>query len=484
MRINSIFDNDKSQSSAKVFIFVLFVLSIFSYMHDFLVSQFIAPLSYALIGFVFLKVYFREGGATKPVQMFSVIFCIYTLYTILFYHFYQFDNLNYMLNNNYNNIWDDQVRNFLIADFLSGFSLREIHSITFSYFGYSELPLFAFLLGILGKAMSLLDSCNYLSLVLHVTLISALIPVFLYKISLHYFDEKLSYKIAMIYAIFSFPLFFAARLLRDQHIAFIYIWAIYLICKPERSLGKFIQVIVLAVICYFFRVEHGYFMILLVGIYLQLWLKKFLRDTRIVMLTMGTITFSTLIFLEPEQTGVGEVLDVAETSYSRYEERSIDKAGKDSFGKELMKLPVPLNYVTTGAFGQIQPFPLWVNLGFSNNRTNWSWFPEAIAGVFWFLVWGVLLRGIFTGKLAMRKLPDELLLLSISSVLLILLTTAEINTRRMYCMYPPLYLLGVFSYLKMSVNERRGLVSLLVIIFITLHVAYSIMKIMQGGSPI
>ena len=484
MLLEKLFNERMAHSLVRVAIIGLLVVCCVCYLTDHLVSQFLAPLIYVLLGITFLKIYFRRSKPDKTAPMFLIIFVVYSLYAVCFYYFYQRGNLREMMYVIHQEIWDDQVRNFLIADYLSDFSFKEIVSFSFKFDAYREFPLFVMILGFLGKVVASIDSCNYLAVLLHVSLVSALIPVFLYKISRFYFSGQLAYKISMIYAIFSFPLFFAARLLRDQHIALLYIIAIYLICNPQKDKWKFMQISLLTVVCYYFRVEHGYFMVLLIGLYVQAWFKNFFNDTKLMFLAMAVLTAVLFLFFEPKQTGVAEVIDIAERSYTGYEERSLTHAGKDSFGKDLMKLPVPLNYVATATFGQIQPFPFWVRLGLKTTRTSWIWFPLAVAGVYWFFVWGTIIRGLFTGLLTHEKIPPELLHLAGATILLIFLTTAEINTRRMFCMYPPLFLLAVFSYLRMGLVERKGLVSLLTIVLVTLHIAYSLMKLMQGGSPI
>ncbi|GEM_PF-4860966 len=469
--------------SAHARILLLFC-AIWCYCSEALISPVFAILVYIFFGMAFIKFYYRDKNDHDSEKLFLVVFSLYIFYALCFRYFYQASNLHQMLGSSYG-VWDDQVKSYLNARYLSQLPFFKMVKQCFSLSLFGEYPLYCVLLGCLGKIASGIDSCNYTFLLFHVTFLSSLIPVFLYKICLFYFKRETAYKVTMFYAIFSFTLFFSARLLRDEHIAFIYIWAMYLICNSKKDVLKLVQLGGLAVICYYFRVEHGYFMLVFIGIFLQLWLRQFFRNSRVVVIVLSIVTCLLFTFYQPRQLGVDRVINTGVKSYTNYESKSLDYASVDSFGKELMRLPKPLNYFVTGAWGQIQPFPFWVHLGVKDKaRNNWIWFPKAIAGIFWFFAWGYILKGVVKKPFLIKSMPPSLIYLCMTTLLLILLTTAEFSTRRIYCAYPPLYLLAVFSYLRMSATERRSWLFLLIVLLVSLHVLYSFMKIMQGNSPI
>lgn len=472
----------KEQSRTAYCVLVLFALIIY------LVEANLASSSsiffYALAGVAFIKFYFEKGDNAVTVNVFLITFASYIGYALCFRYVYQQGNLAEMLSSSHSNIWDDQIKFYLNAKYLEDHSVHEIVRLSYRTLWFSESPLFAVLLGLIGKAGNWLDESNYTFFLFHVTFLSSFIPVFIYKIARFYFSRKLAYKVAIVYTFFSFSLFFSGRLLRDPHIALVFIWAMYLICNPKRNIKAFIQLLLLVVVCYNLRVEHGYFMVSFIMLYCLLWGKKLFKDTRLVAMIMSFTFLLSFSIFSPRDLGVDKVVDTGADTYTRYEKSSLEGASIDSFGKDLMRLPVPVNYVATGAFGQLQPFPLWVSLGVKGNRTNWIWFPQAVAGAFWFLCWCFIIKGRAQGTQLIKIVPVEMLYLSLLSILLILLTSANIGVRRVYCVYPPIYFLAIFSYLKMTRVHRVALVQFGFVVLVILHLVYSLMKIMQGKSPI
>ena len=279
-----------------------------------------------------------------------------------------------------------------------------------------------------------------------VVFVSSLIPMVMYGISRLYFSEKVSLNVALIYGFFSFLPYLSGILLRDVHIALMFILTMYIILQKFSFLNLFILFFVMFE-SYFLRPQTGVFMMGFLSIYLFIFIKKVISNKYMEFLFyfMLIVIFVAIIM----NSSLMDMFTKIEESSSQ---RGVAHASAGSLGVMMSKLPFGLNIIAQFAFSQIQPFPpSWIFKG-SNRGFFELWY--LVAAISWFLGWGFLLYGLIVKKVLKNQDLKTKFVFYLSIIYLVLIAMIEFNQRRQMAVYPILYLLMVFSYMEMTISER------------------------------
>jgi len=302
-----------------------------------------------------------------------------------------------------------------------------------------------------------------------VVFVASLIPMVMYGISRLYFSEKVSINVALVYGIFSFLPYHSGILLRDVHIALMFILTIYIVLQ-KRSILNFILLFFIVVESYYLRPQTGIFMIGFVSIYLFLFIRK-LTLNRYLEFFIYFIFLALIIFLIVNSSLFEMFTQIEESSA----QRGVATTSSGSLGAVISKLPFGLNILAQFGFSQIQPFPpAWIFKG-SNRGFFELWY--LIAAISWFFGWGFLLYGLKVKKIFSKLDLKIKLMFFLSVIYLVLITIIEFNQRRQMAVYPILYLLMVFSYIEMSVSERTKVWISMGILYIILVLLINYIKL-------
>jgi hypothetical protein len=148
--------------------------------------------------------------------------------------------------------------------------------------------------------------------------------------------------------------------------------------------------------------------------------------------------------------GLDTIYQMAFSTIKGSRERAVERAGQGSLGLQLMRLPVPINYIGVTAFGQIGPFPFWVVFrdGLSAVK-NLFYLPEAIAGFFWFSVW---MRIVRYPKRAMEFYREYKYIVLTVMLYLVVVSAAQPGARRLMAVYPVIFM----AYIYVSPKAMKG----------------------------
>jgi hypothetical protein len=277
--------------------------------------------------------------------------------------------------------------------------------------------------------------------------IGAMIPAMVYKISRYYFSIYYSKNIAIVYGFFSFSLYLTSILLRDIYIGTVFAITFYFLFQ-KLSIKNFFILALLSFFSYTLRPQTGMFMSLFTSIYLFILVnnmesKNLKRFIYIFMVSVGVLIILNTSLVD----SFDQILNSSRGRQDSY-------ASASSIGAKLRKLPLLLEITALFGYGQMQPFPLkWI---FTGNNKGILQLSYLISGITWFLGWGFLLYGIFVKKI-LSDIDFRLKFIFLFSILYLLLVAyIEFGMRRQMPVYPILYLVMVFSYMKMSVSERTG----------------------------
>jgi len=420
-----------------------------------------------LLGILFIILVSKQENRKNAIDIFLTFFLVYLIYSFVM-HFMYIEVYNvtapYIES-------DDEVFYLGTQDIYhkvktssySFFETKDIYKYQEVYGAINFYVYIAMLADILGGELTMLTQK------VGVILISALIPVFMYLISRLYFTEKVSIRVAFIYGFFSFVPYLSALILRDVHVALMFIITFYIILE-KVSIKNLLILIFVSFISFTLRLETGVFMLGFTSIYFFHFI-----DTSI-----GNKILKILLYLFLILFGIALVLSSSELTsmfnmiMQSSSERTAETATAGSMGAKIAKLPFGLNYIALLGFGQIQPFP--PSVIFFSKKGMFS-LTYLYAGIAWFFGWGFLLYGIFVKKV-LHDLNLKINLMLLFSILyLVLVSVIEFNQRRQAPVYPILYLVMVFSYLKMTISERTKVWVGMLMFYTSLVLTINYMKV-------
>ncbi|MEV4886826.1 hypothetical protein MRBLMN1_005403 [Chitinophaga ginsengisegetis] len=350
-------------------------------------------------------------------------------------------------------------------------SMRTLGDITAYYrddFFSADWKGFAWFSSVLGFLAKGIDNNTLVLQKLQIVFCSALIPVILFSILSTYINRELSIKFTVVYAFLSYNFFFSAVYLRDVHIGLLFGLYFLLIINRQGLTGIFYGIL-LTVLIYLFRPEHGFFSasFLMAYIYLLVTDKnnKTLNKFKIpILILLALPALTQVVYL---QQGFNTIQSTSEN----YLDSSMSNAGLGSFGSLLLKLPFGVRHVVVGLFSQTLPFPFYAVL-----EENPFFIPWALAALFWFVIWGVI---IYTAIIKPRN-PffkiRELRFLFIIAALLILGASSNADTRRIMSVYPVIYVVFAGGFLSLDKVKRKQLIAASLLFYFGLVFVYALIK--------
>lgn len=421
-----------------------------------------------LVGCLLIHCCFSPAVRNDANKLFYLTFFIYLVYSLVTYYACVDDPFTTFFMS-----LDSTVYYKTAIDLGDLRSSRDIWQTAFSEYQYSEFPLYAFFIGVLERTGRLLGGGGYLIQKVQVVFFSAMIPVFLFGMLCQYIEKRKAWRASLLYTLCSFTLFFSAQFMRDPHISFLYAWVLFLIHKKGRTSWESVLGWTLCIICYFIRIEHGFFLSLLYSsCFFHYVLNKFKQHPYIGMAVAGTILLAgglvAYSLMADRISTMGQSMDA-------YTDRNISLASTDSLGAKLAKLPPGIRQVVCGAYSQLQPFPLWYYFAADYQTKNqWLCFPVVACSFTSFFSWVFILFGM-TVKSLRNRCPRLILVQAGLSLILVMGASAEINIRRMYCVYPSIFVLAAYCYFT-NKQPKTGMVWSGICAFIGLHFLYCLFK--------
>jgi hypothetical protein len=427
------------------------------------ISIFILSIFFTILGVAISYVLNIEGDIKNSIYLFLLFFAIYLLYTLVI-------TLGLIEMYGVKNIKGDELffytaSNDVYIKLKNGYSFFDIANII----QYGDTSGAVYFYGIIATIANIYGENSVLVQKVGVVFISSLIPMVMYGISRLYFSEKISITVAILYGLFSFVPYLSSTLLRDIHIALMFILTIYIILQ-KLSILNLIILFCISFSSYYLREQTGLFMMGFTMIYFFVFVNFFVKNRYIVYL-IYTVFLSIAIIVILNSS----IMDMIELISNSSAKRSVEQATSGSMGAKIAKLPYGLNIIALLGFSQIQPFPpSWI---FDKSNKGILELSYLIAAIIWFFGWGFLLYGLFF-KNILNRVDLKLKLMSLFSIVyLVLIAVIDFSQRRQMPVYPMLYLIMVFSYLEMTITERTKIWVGMSILYITLVLTINYIKI-------
>lgn len=407
-------------------IFVNLLLSFIVYFATGSLSSIVFFFIFLVIG-VSIIIIFDNKHIEHPLGVFLNVYAVYTILALLHYgettHFGQYI--------------PDEIGSFIpVAKHLM--VLNSIPDIFLQSIGGSlslKDPGYYFFIGVISYLSNhFWDGYSDMTLYLGSVVFGAGTTTILYKLLSTYVIIGKAKRYAYFFAFLSLFNLYSVVILRDVHIAFFFALAFLILLRPFSTKG-IIVLSISTIIVYFLRASYGLLYTVFVLYYLAAGFKK-LRFLYIVALVF--VFFSLRLFIQ-------DSYEFVSYSIGSYSESTIEKADQvsGSLGAKLLHLPTPIKEISQVFYSQIAPFPSWGRLERAEN------FYDVIGGIlqifnsfFWSVIFFCLLAFCFRVKLG--NIPRSLIILTLISLLVILINTANMSERRIMCVYPLLFTLFVF----------------------------------------
>jgi len=422
--------------------------------------------TFVFIGIIFLSIINRVENINGSIYIFLIFFTIYLFYTTLI-HF----GLIEVYNTPYPFVESDEGLFYSGASDVAnkirlGYKFNDIAKLK----GYLDLPGSIYFNAYIAMLANMFGEHTIFTQKVAVTLISALIPAMMYAVSRLYLSEKTSIIVAIIYGFFSFVPYLSSLLLRDVHIALMYIITFYIILD-KLSITNLIILFVISIASYYYREQTGIFMVGFTVIYFFNFINFTIKNNYIkIIIYLSLLVGFTIMVLNNQY-----VMDMFNQTVHSSAEHTAEQTSSGSMGAKIAKLPFGLNVITLFGFSQIQPFP--PSLIFTSKKGMFH-FMYLVAGIAWYFGWGFLLYGFLKNRVFLKRLDLKLSLMFLFAIIYLgLIAVVEFNQRRQMAVYPIIYLLMVFSYLDMTITDRTTVWVRMSLLFLTLVLIFNYLKL-------
>ena len=423
-------------------------------------------ITFICMGMFFTAIINKVENIKNSLYIFLIFFLIYLAYTF---------TIHFGLISIYNTVFP-----FIESDegffYQASLDVPHLFKLGYDFFDVTEVDGYAdtagalYFFGLISILADFFQENSILAQKTSVVLVSALIPMLIYSISKLYFSDRIAIFSAFIYGFFSFVPYLSSILLRDIHIALMFIICIYIVLERLSILNLLILFCV-SFASYYLREQTGVFMLGFISIYIFSLINYSVQNSNIKIFIY--LVFTVLVILLVLSSN--ELMHMFTTILESSAENSGNQTASGSMGAKMAKLPFGLNIIALLGFGQIQPFP--PSLIFLSKKGMFH-FTYLMAGIAWFFGWGFLLYGLLK-KNILKDIDLKLnLMFALSILYLILVSIIEFNQRRQVPVYPVLYVIMIFSYLKMSADERIKVWVGMFLLYITLTLTINYMKVL------
>ena len=419
---------------------ICFVISLY----QILIGESAIGMSFLIFTFIGIFTSGILSGAKQPhmhnlLLLFFVNLFAYTLFSLLSYYPYLTTGQFF--------IYPDQYHFYEHGEKLGHFgSLSEIYRACFIDRIHLENEAAHFLHGSIAFfANKYFNGNSVLLQIIHTSFWGILIGLFIYKILHFYVPNAKAFKYSLLYSLLSPVFYYSPWILRDIHVALLYSAGIY-IMHTRFSVLRLTILMLLAYITLEFRLQHGVFYVIFIGIYVFFRGKTHAYYRVILPITLIVFVFSLSLII----TALWPKIEFVFRNFQSYSSYTEARVG-EGFGAYLYTLPPGIKHFSIAIYSQISQFPPWVGIEKSETFVQGLIGSiELISSMFWSYVFLFLLLSMFWGE---QRLPKLLLFLLVVAFIFLVSNTANMNIRRLVGIYPIIY--TAFVYVKETLPQKK-----------------------------
>jgi len=331
--------------------------------------------------------------------------------------------------------------------------------------GVFELPLHVMVTSTITHLSLLVDGTNTILIqkILAPFLGSLFIVILYATLKYQFSDHIFSLKATFSYGLLSALFVYSTPMLRDIDVALTYIIFIYLFLQPH-SYKNFILLLVVAYITTYLRLESGMVLFGVTLLYIYIYVKKVNSEALKFISYMIIIGLFIVIFLLMFDRIIGMITVLNDGNV----ERSTARAGKDSIGILLNKLPFGISHTAKVLFGQLQPFPFITAVTIN--------FRAAISGIFWPFIFILMVFAIIKPDIRIR-IDIKIKYFLMIAIIILFLMSSEPMTRRMMSVFPIIYIVALYMFYFDNKHKVKRISYYYIAGIIILNVFYYLIKI-------
>jgi hypothetical protein len=423
-------------------------------------------LTFLLFGIGVVALAFRSEERRLAIKIYHLLFIAGMIYALMCKVYMDYHNYDHLLVVDSIEVFIPMTEYYL----KSGDFFDTIFDIWSEYrFLTRQMPGYYSVLMFFGKLAEVFETDLHLTFQLSTLFFSPFIGIVIFKLfKKNGFDEKESYRNSLIISICSILFFYSSLILRDSHIALLYLFAIYLTFKKEFSFFNLSGIFLISFLTTTFRVESGIFLFILIPLYLFLSL-KFSRKKVFVLFVSVLVFIGLMVFGNEKQE---EVESVYERNVEIYIE--IDK-GEGVIGS-LSSIPVAGDLFAI-IYNFVLPLPFWSRWSskaeFRNEVYNIMQFPQSISAMFhWFVLFHIFIWLAFKDirKRTYEYVSRTLFYNLIVGIIFFYLQATVVAQRRLMGYYVMFYILFFIIYKVLTIKEKKQFMFLTFLSFIFLQI--------------
>lgn len=281
---------------------------------------------------------------------------IFSFSSFLYFFFSLLVYWGYVINNNSFFQYPDQESFYEMSQYLGGLpNVESIYNDCFTdqiYLALTENQGAYFYFGLISYfANHYLGGNSVLFQILNVSFLAALIPVFIFRILISFVSVRRAFLSSIIFVFCSYIFYYSPWILRDIHIALLYSIGLSILYTPFK-VYRLLLLCILSFVTFYFRAEHGLFMLFMPLLYVYEQTKK----NKIVHYSL--IGISIVIIMGLSIIIIPEIMAIQKTLNS-YQEFTQDAAEEGGLGKYIYRLPMGLKELVAVLYSQMSPFPSW-----------------------------------------------------------------------------------------------------------------------------
>lgn len=467
---------NKSESKLFMYIFLLFILSLFGALIINIQTMLFMWFVYFIGSAITCGV--NRGDERKiALKIFQILFFAGFAYLLLYF--------SYMLSKNYQYILVFDSYDVFFPNILEyieeGSYMKSISSIWENYDFFNRFQTGYYTYAVSFAYISELFGADFeFGQHLSVLLLYPFVGIMIYKLlKINYFNETKAYKYTLIISLFSIVFSYSSVVLRDMHILLFSLIGIYYTFNKRFSLKTLAKIVVIIYIVTLFRIESGLFLALLIPAYLL----STLHTSKYKALVIGASFAIVLGALVLIVAYYDDIQSVYEFNQGAYVEKVQDGSGMIA---TLQRIPIAGDLASI-MYNAVQPLPFWSRFTPPMGDTrlgaevyNVMNFPRSFAAFFnWFVVLYILawvfIRGLRDSTKGLIQKPFMYQLWI--GLIFLFIQSAVVSQRRLMPYYVVFYLFFFLIYDNMQPDKKKYLNIVVVGLYVMLQLVGVVYKI-------
>jgi uncharacterized membrane protein len=438
---------------------ILVLLAALSYMVTGKYSVSVIFVLFYIIGNILVRLSNKDKFQKEALKVFRVTFFSFFVYALICFVYMEANNYQYLQSFDGHEVYIPYTKQLMPTDSFFELINKIYETSRYSFVG-SILVLFVYV----GKLSYMMDGELYVTIQISIMLFAALTSVVVYRIFLQHGMYAKAYRYTLIYSLLSIHFLMATYIVRDMPITLAYTIIIYLTFKPY-AVKNILIIVGLILFIMTMRIASGIFPIVYLLIIIFFNKNKEISFTRI-----ATSFAFFIILIIALYSYTSQFIDVFNQETEAYSDAEMEDQGGESTKAGFNNLPPVVSEFVKVGYNQVMSIPSWRKMlptSFRPETHGAINFPEVYATLFRYVMWIVIIVGLFNRRIRTSIFSNRILLMNfIIAFVFLMLQSSTMGHRRMLGVYPVFFLIACLIYNAFNTENRKVILSFSVGVFI------------------